>query len=149
MFEVSETLLVRGVRGFEPDGVTPSSQDIVLYVVSKSTSENYLEAVSPNGKTVDGFTNCIPTIPTGTMLVRMGRAAGELDVQTAQFEALPVKCQNYCQIFKMQIEQSTLQKIANKEVLRLGRGCHLRHASGHGEKLPFRCQGPCGGPDQA
>lgn len=116
MFEVSETLLVRGVRGFEPDGVTPSSQDIVLYVVSKSTSENYLEAVSPNGKTVDGFTNCIPTIPTGTMLVRMGRAAGELDVQTAQFEALPVKCQNYCQIFKMQIEQSTLQKIANKEV---------------------------------
>lgn len=116
MFEVSETLLVRGVRGFEPDGVTPSSQDIVLYVVSKSTSENYLEAVSPNGKTVDGFTNCIPTIPTGTMLVRMGRAAGELDVQTAQFEALPVKCQNYCQIFKMQIEQSTFQKIANKEV---------------------------------
>ena len=109
MFEVSETMLVRGVLGFEPDGVTPSSQDIVLYVVSKSTSENYLEAVSPNGKTVDGFTNCIPTIPTGTMLVRMGRAAGELDVQTAQFEALPVKCQNYCQIFKMQIEQSTLQ----------------------------------------
>ena len=45
----------------------------------------------------------------------MGRAATELDVQTAQFEALPVKSQNYCQIFKMQIEQSTLQKIANKE----------------------------------
>lgn len=116
LFEESETLLVRGVRGFEPDGVTQSSQDLVLYVVSKSTSENYLETVTPNGKTADGFTNCIPTIPTGTMLVRMGRAAGELDVQTAQFEALPVKCQNYCQIFKMQIEQSTLQKIANKEV---------------------------------
>lgn len=110
LFEESETLLVRGVRGFEPDGVTQSSQDLVLYVVSKSTSENYLEAVTPNGKAADGFTNCIPTIPTGTMLVRMGRAAGELDVQTAQFEALPVKCQNYCQIFKMQIEQSTLQK---------------------------------------
>ena len=46
----------------------------------------------------------------------MGRAATELDVQTAQFEALPVKSQNFCQIFKMQIEQSTLQKIANKEV---------------------------------
>lgn len=37
-------------------------------------------------------------------------------MQTAQFEALPVKDQNYCQIFKMQIEQSTFQKIANKEV---------------------------------
>ena len=46
----------------------------------------------------------------------MGRAASELDVQTSQFEALPVKSQNYCQIFKMQIEQSTLLKMANKEV---------------------------------
>ena len=39
-----------------------------------------------------------------------------MDVQTPQFEALPVKSQNFCQIFKMQIEQSTLNKIANKEV---------------------------------
>ena len=45
----------------------------------------------------------------------MGRAASELDVQTSQFESLPVKAQNYGQIFKMQIEQSTFAKIANKE----------------------------------
>lgn len=36
MFEVSETLLVRGVRGFEPDGVTPSSQDIVKWGIDFS-----------------------------------------------------------------------------------------------------------------
>lgn len=46
----------------------------------------------------------------------MGRAAGELDVQTSQYEALPEKKQNYCQIFKAQIEQSTLMRAANKEV---------------------------------
>ena len=46
----------------------------------------------------------------------MGRAATELDVQTAQFEALPVKEQNNCQIFKIQVEQSTFQKIAAKNV---------------------------------
>ena len=48
--------------------------------------------------------------------IRMGRAAGELDVQTPIFESVPKKGRNYCQIFKSQIEQSTLVKIANKEV---------------------------------
>ena len=58
----------------------------------------------------------IPAIPAGTRLVRMGRAATELDVQTAQFAALPRKAYNNCQIFKMQVEQTTLAKIARKEV---------------------------------
>lgn len=53
---------------------------------------------------------------SGTKMVRMGRAAAELDVQTPQFQALPVKSKNLCQIFKVQVEQSTFQKIANKEV---------------------------------
>lgn len=52
----------------------------------------------------------------GTSAVRMGRAAAELDVQTPIFEAVPKKNRNFCQIFKSQIEQSTLVKIANKEV---------------------------------
>ncbi len=56
------------------------------------------------------------SIPSGCEVVRMGRAAAELDVQTPQFEALPTKKSQFCQIFKMQIEQSTLQRIANKEV---------------------------------
>lgn len=56
------------------------------------------------------------SLAAGTPVVRMGRAAAELDVQTPQFEALPTKSSNFCQIFKMQVEQSTLQRIANKEV---------------------------------
>ena len=116
LFEASETVLVRGVGGYKPDGKTKSNQDQVLYVLRKSEDGASISAVTVNGQTIGEFENCIPTIPEGTMLVRMGRAASELDVQTPQFEALPQKSQNYCQIFKMQIEQSTLQKIANKEV---------------------------------
>lgn len=116
LFEASETVLVRGVGGYKPDGKTKSNQDLVLYVLRKSEDGASISAVTVNGQTIGEFENCIPTIPEGTMLVRMGRAASELDVQTPQFEALPQKSQNYCQIFKMQIEQSTLQKIANKEV---------------------------------
>lgn len=40
----------------------------------------------------------LPEISAGSRIVRMGRAAAELDVQTAQFEALPVKDMNFCQI---------------------------------------------------
>lgn len=58
----------------------------------------------------------VPAIPAASKIVRMGRAAAELDVQTTQFNALPRKDFNYCQIFKTQVEQSTLQKIADKEV---------------------------------
>ena len=72
--------------------------------------------MAANGKTIDDVPNCIPSIQADAQLVRMGRAATELDVQTAQFEAMPTKSRNYCQIFKAQVEQSTLQKIANKEV---------------------------------
>lgn len=116
LFEASETILVKGVAGYQPDGKTQSSQDLVLYVVEKEASTGMLNVVTVNGQTIGEYENCIPTIPSGTTLVRMGRAATELDVQTPQFEALPKKSRNYCQIFKMQIEQSTLQKIANKEV---------------------------------
>lgn len=115
IFEVSETILVQGVKGYESDGKTPSKADLVLYISSKEETGE-LNVYAINGKTIGSITGCVPSIEQGATLIRMGRAATELDVQTAQFEALPVKDQNYCQIFKMQIEQSTFQKIANKEV---------------------------------
>lgn len=116
LFEASETILVRGVSGYQEDGKNKSNQDLVLYVTGKNSENSTLSVVTVNGQTIGDYTNCIPTIAVGTTLIRMGRAAAELDVQTPQFEALPKKSQNYCQIFKMQVEQSTLQRIADKEV---------------------------------
>ncbi|WP_294177155.1 DUF5309 family protein [uncultured Coprobacter sp.] len=115
IFEVSETILVQGVKGYEADGVTESKADLVLYISSKEENGE-LNVYAINGKKIGSIENCVPSIDKGTTFIRMGRAATELDVQTAQFEALPVKEQNFCQIFKMQVEQSTFQKIANKEV---------------------------------
>ena len=112
-FEPSETILVKGIPGYKDDRTTRDVLDLVLYIESKSS--NVLVCSAVNGMEKGGVVFS-PSIPSGTVVVRMGRAATELDVQTAQFEALPVKSQNFCQIFKMQIEQSTLQKIANKEV---------------------------------
>lgn len=114
IFEPSETILVPNVQGYRSDGVTPRGS-LVLYVVSKPETGG-LNVVAANGKRINDVPNCVPSILEGVEVVRMGRAAAELDVQTAQFEAMPVKSRNYCQIFKAQVEQSTFQKIANKEV---------------------------------
>ncbi len=102
IIEATDTLLFPQIK---LDG----GECLVGYVTSKSSDNVQIALVNlPSGKSVE--------ITTGTPVVRMGRAAGELDVQTSQYEALPVKQFNYCQIFKSQVEQSTLMRLANKEV---------------------------------
>jgi hypothetical protein len=100
LFQPSTTIIV-------PSELSDLGQPLVLYVT----------ATAATGVSVIPVNNAeIPDLDAGTELVRMGRAATELDVMTSQFEALPTKETNYCQIFKTQVEQSTFMKIANKEV---------------------------------
>lgn len=111
IFDISETVLVPGVAG-------ANGQPLVLYVTGRPSTGG-VEVMPLNGVKstgMSGHDNSLPDLAVGARLVRMGRAATELDVQTAQFSALPRKDSNNCQIFKMQVEQSTLAKIAGKEV---------------------------------
>ncbi|MBR5638982.1 MAG: DUF5309 family protein [Muribaculaceae bacterium] len=115
MFDVSDTILVQGVYGYDATGTEQSREELVLYVISRDDSSG-LKVQAVNGKKIGNVEGCVPSIDEGTPLIRMGRAATELDVMSPQFEALPHKAQQFCQIFKMQVEQSTLQKLSNKEV---------------------------------
>ncbi len=114
IFDPSDTILVQGVLGYKPDGVTLDNRELVLYVCGRTAGG--ITVMALNGKKIGSVAGCVPDIPAGATLIRMGRAATELDVMSPQFEALPQKEQNYCQIFKMQVEQSTLQRLSNKEV---------------------------------
>lgn len=105
LFEPSETLMF-------PTVTVSGHSPLVVYVVDRLQAGG-LEVMVING---DGDTPEMPPIPKGSRIVRMGRAASELDVQTPQFQALPTKRSNNCQIFKMQVEESTMHKIASKEV---------------------------------
>lgn len=113
IFDISDTLLVKNVNGYEPDGVTESAKELVLYVVGRDSDG--VQVIALNGKNIGSAINCVPDLLETTTLIRMGRAASELDVMSPLFESLPVKSTNYCQIFKLQVEQSTLQKMSNKE----------------------------------
>ena len=106
LFEISETILVPSQPGYDRNG-RPSGA-LMLYVVDRPSGGG-VEVAPVNARETEimgGKTLQMPSLQVGELLVRMARAATELDVQTAQFAALPQKASNNCQIFKMQVEQS-------------------------------------------
>ena len=123
MFTLDDTIRVVGVKGKYNDkgeAYDPSDEntpDLVLCVCGRNDSTSMPVVYAVNGnKAKDGQTTYLPEIPSGTTLVRMGKACGELDVQTGRFNNIPMPEEQYCQNFMIQIEQSTFDKIADKEV---------------------------------
>lgn len=125
MFTLDDTIRVVGVKAVtKPDGTAYSAEtdalipDLVLCVCGKDSTTNLPTVYAVNGK-MDSSTKqpiLVPEIPQGTTLVRMGKACGELDVQTGRFNNIPMPETQYCQNFMIQVEQSTFDKIAAKEV---------------------------------
>ena len=121
MFTLDDTIRVVGQKaitnhkGSAYDIDDPRTPDLVLCVCGK-TSEGQPIVYAVNGNMVNGQPIGIPSLSSGTVLIRMGKSCGELDVQTGRFNNLPSSELQYCQNFMAQIEQSTLDKIAAKEV---------------------------------
>lgn len=123
MFTLDDTIRVVGVKakyddkGVAYDANDENTPDLVLCVCGRdpSTSMPVVYAVNGNKDSSDQ-TIWVPAIASGTTLVRMGKACGELDVQTGRFNNIPTAEIQYCQNFMIQIEQSTFDKIASKEV---------------------------------
>jgi len=121
MFTLDDTIRVVGIKaitdhkGAAYSNDDPRRPDLVLCVCGK-TSEGQPIVFAVNGDIVNNQPIGVPSIPAGTVLIRMGKSCGELDVQTGRFNNLPSSELQYCQNFMAQIEQSTLDKIASKEV---------------------------------
>lgn len=109
IFEKSETILL-------PRRDMPGESGLVCYIYDILPDDGTLVVAPINAEPNADKTAIEIRTDMQQKVIRMGRAATELDVQTPQFQALPRKDSNNCQIFKMQIEQSTLQKIADKEI---------------------------------
>lgn len=121
MFTLDDTIRVVGVKALynykgtaynASDAATP---DLVLCVCGKTSSGQPI-VYAVNGTLVGGQPIGLPAIDNNTTLIRMGKSCGELDVQTGRFNNIPTSELQYCQNFMAQIEQSTLDKIAAKEV---------------------------------
>jgi hypothetical protein len=123
MFTLDDTIRVVGVKAkydyqgvaYDPDD--ENTPDLVLCVCGKNSDTNMPTVYAVNGnKDASNATIWVPAIPAGTTLVRMGKACGELDVQTGRFNNIPTAEIQYCQNFMIQIEQSKFDEIAAKEV---------------------------------
>lgn len=117
LFAITDTIRVVGVKGYKEDGATQDNKDLMLYVVGKNDDTGYPTVIAVNGlKNSNNTNSLVPAIASDTKIVRMGRAAGELDVETGQFYNLPGADEQYCQKFMMQVEQSTFDKMWQKEI---------------------------------
>lgn len=90
IFQPTTTIIVPTVKA-------SSGGSLVLYVTANNGSSG-VKVIAVNNTVGSG--HGVPAIAAGTEIVRMGRAAAELDVMTSQFETLPTKSENFCQIFK-------------------------------------------------
>lgn len=123
MFTLDDTIRVVGVKGkYDEKGKAydesdENAPDLVLCVCGRNDSTSMPTVYAVNGN-LDSKQQAtlVPAIPAGTTLVRMGKACGELDVQTGRFNNIPSAEVQYCQNFMIQVEQSTFDKIAAKEV---------------------------------
>jgi hypothetical protein len=124
MFTLDDTIRVVGVPAkTKADGTAYTEDDtnipdLVLCVCGKDSNTSLPTVYAVNGA-MDSASKqpiLVPEIPEGTTLVRMGKACGELDVQTGRFNNIPMPETQYCQNFMIQVEQSTFDKIAKKEV---------------------------------
>ena len=124
MFTLDDTIRVVGVKGVTDSSTGKAydegdnTPDLVLCVCGKDSTTNMPIVYAVNGE-MDSTSKqpiWVPQIKSGATLVRMGKACGELDVQTGRFNNIPMPEIQYCQNFMIQVEQSTFDKIAKKEV---------------------------------
>lgn len=115
LFDTSETLIIPEAGATLPSGTRVPLQLYVTAGARGLRAGTGIECIVTS-LPADRARCTVDTIDAGMEIVRMGRAAAELDVQTPQFAVLPRKSSNNCQIFKMQVEQSTMQRIIDKEV---------------------------------
>lgn len=123
IFTIDDTIRVCGVpavtkeNGSLYDRKKEVVPDLELCVCGRD-SNGYPQVFAVNGiqQTSTSSNILLPEIKAGTSLVRMGKACGELDVQTGRFNNLPTAEEQYCQNYMIQVEQSTIDKMADKEV---------------------------------
>ncbi len=125
MWRVNDTLLMRGLtlQGSPQNPIVSSSEtfsaDVMFYVISKS---NTVLEITPIGgmKGSAGGNNAnkyiVPNFKATTVLYRMGQAKSELSITTEPFAIYPAINWQYCQNFMAQIEESTFQRLTQKEV---------------------------------
>lgn len=115
--DTMDVLMFPDIQGYKDNGedVDPL---IPLQVRVVGHNGNIPLVIALNGKKNAASNNRwdLPVIPQGAKVLRLGRAAGEKDVETASYYELPDPSFQYCQRFIMQCEQSIIERMHAKKL---------------------------------
>lgn len=111
-------LTLPGVKGSAViGGVGTHKEDVVFYVSDKSSTAIELTPINGlKGAAANADEFVVPTFTADALIVRMGQAKSEKDLQSEPIAILPVPKVQYCQNFITQIEESTFAAMTKKEV---------------------------------
>ncbi len=117
-FDFMDTIMFPGVMGYKEDGVTRETLKPLMVRVVAQDAQQYPMVIAVNGaKNASKGNNWdLPAIPRGATMLRLGRAAGEKDVETASYYNLPDPSEQFCQRFIMQAEESIIERMSAKIV---------------------------------
>lgn len=119
VFDSMDTIIFPGVMGYKEDGETRETlKPLMVRVVAQQDGTLYPIVIAINGKKNAGRGNRwdLPDIPEGATMLRLGRAAGEKDVETASYYELPESSEQFCQRFIMQAEESMIERMSTHVV---------------------------------
>ena len=122
IFTKDDTIFVPSVKAkfdYKGTAYNPASAQtpcLELIVVGRDTDGQPLVYAVNGNKHSNGQNIVVPDedLTPGTILIRGGKACGELDVQTGRFTNHPLPETQFLQNFMLQVEQSTFDKIASK-----------------------------------
>lgn len=117
-FDFMDTIMFPGVMGYKEDGTTRETLKPLMVRVVAQDAQQYPMVIAVNGaKNASKGNNWdLPAIPKGAVMLRLGRAAGEKDVETASYYNLPDPSVQFCQRFIMQAEESIIERMSQKVV---------------------------------
>ncbi|MBR0166142.1 MAG: hypothetical protein IJQ13_04610 [Prevotella sp.] len=115
-FDFMDTIIFPDVMGYKEDGTTRETLKPLMVRVVARDNQEYPLVIAVNGKKNVSKNNRwdLPDIPKGATMLRLGRAAGEKDVETASYYTLPEPSEQYCQRFIMQAEESIIERMSAK-----------------------------------
>lgn len=115
VFDFMDTIIFPEIMGYKEDGTRETLKPLMVRVVAQD-NQQYPMVIAVNGpkNTQKGNRWDLPAIPKGATMLRLGRAAGEKDVETASYYELPEPSEQYCQRFIMQAEESIIERMSAK-----------------------------------
>ena len=87
-----------------------------FYVESVDTAAKTITVIPPYDSEVSADVPSIKAIADGAKVYICGNAAAEGDMLTSNYGIIPTKENNFCQIFKCQVSESTIQKMSRKDI---------------------------------